>query len=457
MSRRPRPQWCGYCKGYRDHKEKFCPIRTTEPVMDEMLSRFEHLRPFEGYEYDEPGQLLLGGQFRIYVVCMSSGINWPYRKLNADFTTFYEGPGRVDLPDPETDNGMYDAYRFHDYTCGYVCNRIFANARDIGGLNAIAERNKQLLRALIRHISTFAHGRPRGTVPQEAFRVLDCCRQGRHRAALFAFLRFCWLVSHGLAVQLRHCSLFLDIRGPCGCGTPDGYCRVKGGNERENKRWVQTHSEWRFRIAKEYITMMNDWCADELEDLRNVISQHGPRPVQQDVIHPPQQLLPLEDPREYPTVAETVVPKAVVKKAPQAKQPPPAVPAQTGKPAPALPARGLTPPPSVPPSATSNRITGGIRAPDRAVPTADSAGSQPNRDVSHVETGALRAAGVATGSVALSNEPILNAHVTRSYPRESASPPWFCRNSESDHNPVPMTIVEISVPTNAKQRMAEKL
>ena len=316
MSRRR--QWCRYCKGYRDHKEKFCPIRTTEPVMDKMLSRFEHLRPFEGYEYDEPGQLLLGGQFRIYVVCMSSGINWPYRKLNADFTTFYEGPGRVDLPDPETDNGMYDAYRFHDYTCGHVCNRIFANARDIGGLNAIAERNKQLLRALIRHISTFVHGRPRGTVPQEAFRVLDCCRQGRHRAALCAFLRFCWLESHDLAVQLRHCSLFLDIRGPCGCGTPDGYCRVKGGNERENKRWVQTHSEWRFRIAREYVTLMNDWCADELEELRNVISQHGPRPVQQDVIHPPQQLLPLEDPREYPTVAETVGPKAVVKKAPQA-------------------------------------------------------------------------------------------------------------------------------------------
>ena len=94
---------------------------------------------------------------------------------------------------------------------------------------------------------------------------------------------------------------------------------------------------------------MNDLCADELEALMNAISQHGPRPVQNDAILPPQQLLPVLNSEDYPRIAETVQPKAIVKMAPQAKKPPPAVPAKNEKPPPALPARSAMPPPSAPP------------------------------------------------------------------------------------------------------------
>ena len=90
---RNQQRWCGYCEGYRDHKEQFCPHRTTEPVMAKMLARWEQYRPLVGYEYEDDGQYLAGGRFKFFIVFMSSGINWPYRKLNADFSTFYEGPG----------------------------------------------------------------------------------------------------------------------------------------------------------------------------------------------------------------------------------------------------------------------------------------------------------------------------------------------------------------------------
>ena len=124
------------------------------------------------------------------------------------------------------------------------------------------------------------------------------CRQGRHRAGLFNYCRGYWLSGLGFCVCLEHCALFLDARGPCGCGTPRGICSVYRREHRitneENRAWVAGHQMWILDIAKEFSRAMNEACADQIEAVMTAMETHNSaRPAQrrEGAIRPAQELL----------------------------------------------------------------------------------------------------------------------------------------------------------------------
>ena len=186
--------WCGYCDcRVFDHQEKHCRFRTNVAVMERMKARFEGLRPFPGYEFRHNGvRFARAGGLQFFITCKSSGINWFPERLNANYTTFYEGPNKVNVDDPESDRGRrpWDPYTKHDYTCGHVARRIWSNVIARGALGELVDRSKRLLMTLAAYIVELdASGRPKGSTFETAFVTLDCCRQGRHRAGLFNYCR----------------------------------------------------------------------------------------------------------------------------------------------------------------------------------------------------------------------------------------------------------------------------
>ena len=258
--------------------------------MNRMLERFKDRRPYQGYEWTTAPSRTYGGH-GFYVWCMSSGTAWPYWKCRAHHSTFFDGPNSIDIrvKDPEEErarrgwrsNRPHDEYKKHDFTCGHISMQIMKDAVSSGAIQEIVKKNQELLLALIEYVKVprqDGSGCPQGSSVADPFKTLNCCKQGRHRAGLFSYSQASWINQLGFGVRLEHKSLFLDIRGPCDCGRPDGWCNQLKGWHGEtparNKAWIAEHRPLFFEAVREYSEVMMIGCADEIAELEAIFENN---------------------------------------------------------------------------------------------------------------------------------------------------------------------------------------
>ena len=194
------------------------------------LDTFE--RPYPGYEYElgRGGQEAYGGH-EFMVICRSNGTAWPPLVPQGMYGCWYSDKehevarGAIQLRDPNEKRGSvhiggYKISHMHDFTCGFLAQRIWWSIEATGALARLAVENRELIASMLRYyLARDERGSPCGTSRSGAYLSDHCCTLGRHRAPSMADWQGAWLHrTLGLTVFVNHVGLFKDASGPCGCG-----------------------------------------------------------------------------------------------------------------------------------------------------------------------------------------------------------------------------------------------
>ena len=155
------------------------------------------------------------------VICRSNGTAWPPLVPQGMYGCWYSDKehevarGAIQLRDPNEKRGSvyiggYKISHRHDFTCGFLAQRIWWSIEATGALARLAIENRELIASMLQYyLARDERGSPCGTSRSGAYLSDHCCTLGRHRAPSMADWQGAWLHrTLGLTVFVNHVGLF---------------------------------------------------------------------------------------------------------------------------------------------------------------------------------------------------------------------------------------------------------